>query len=145
MGFTTVNMSQIKVVLVDDNVDEIFLTQRSIIKSCVVGDFIAERNSPNLINLLETLATDEDELDRIVILMDINMPRQDGFETLRKVRDHPEFADIPVFMYSSSHAESDKTKAAELGSDGYLSKPIDPAAFFKSCAENPNLAKFMSA
>ncbi len=137
-------MSQLKIVLVDDNVDEIFLTKRTIVKSCDVGDFVAERNSSNLIELLESIAIDEDNLSRIVILMDINMPRQNGFETLAEVRAHPDFANIPVFMYSSSSAASDISKAEELGSDGYLSKPIDAAVFYKSCVDIPNLAKFIT-
>ncbi|WP_394691950.1 response regulator [Hoeflea sp.] len=138
-------MSQLKIVLVDDNADEIFLTRRTITKSCSVGEFIAERNSPNLINLLEEIAVGEDALSRLVILMDINMPRQDGFETLAEVRAHPVFADVPVFMYSSSLADSDVSRAAELGSNGYLTKPIEPSVFYQTCAADPNLGKHLSA
>lgn len=137
------DMSRLKVILVDDNVDEIYLTQRLVTRQCSVDDFISERDPINVIDMLQELAKSEDELSKTVILLDINMPRQNGFDTLKLIRARPEFSRLPVFMYSSSKAPADISKAEELGSDGYLNKPIDPGAFFQACVSNPELAKLI--
>lgn len=132
-------MSRLKIVLVDDNLDEIFLTQRAVSKLTGVDEFVAERNTANLFDLLQQLSASNDKPFEIVVLLDINMPQQDGFETLKKIRAHPDYADLPVFMYSSSDADTDKLKAKALGCDGYLVKPFDSGAFFDACAATTRL------
>lgn len=133
------DMSRLRIILVDDNLDEIFLTQRAVSKLTRVDEFVAERNATSLFDLLQQLSISNETLSEIVVLLDINMPQQDGFETLRKIRAHPDYADLPVFMYSSSDADSDKLKAKALGCDGYLVKPFDSGAFFDAYAATTRL------
>jgi len=58
-----------------------------------------------------------------MILLDIEMPRMDGFELLEWVKSEDEFKDIPVIMISSRATEKYINKATELGSSGFLGKP----------------------
>ncbi|HAT30736.1 MAG TPA: hybrid sensor histidine kinase/response regulator [Janthinobacterium sp.] len=67
-----------------------------------------------------------------VILMDINLPGMDGFETLRMLRSDPNTADIPVIAVTASAMPSDIRRGLAAGFFDYLTKPIDIARFTKA-------------
>ena len=77
----------------------------------------------------ETLmATDGSEACEIIerelpdlIILDINMPKMDGFEVCRQVR---EWSQIPIIMLSARNGEMDKVKCLEMGADDYIVKPF---------------------
>ena len=58
-----------------------------------------------------------------VVLSDIEMPRMDGFDLVRNLRNDPRLADLPVIMITSRIAEKHREHARELGVDHYLGKP----------------------
>src|SRR3712207_2459677 len=60
-----------------------------------------------------------------LILMDLLMPVVDGFEAFRQVRGQAEFRGVPVIAMTASDAAMSRDRAAELGFDQYLSKPLD--------------------
>ena len=62
------------------------------------------------------------ELPRL-ILLDINMSRQNGFETLQQVRSTPTFAHLPVVMFTTSSDSADRQRSLALGANQYLTKP----------------------
>lgn len=59
-----------------------------------------------------------------LILLDINMPRKDGFETLAELRSVPEFAEVPVIMLTTSSDEEDRRRSLALGAQQFLTKPL---------------------
>jgi CheY-like chemotaxis protein len=62
-----------------------------------------------------------------VITLDVVMPRLDGFETAARLRADPAFADIPLILVTARAAAADLARGDELGVDGYLTKPFEPA------------------
>jgi CheY-like chemotaxis protein len=58
-----------------------------------------------------------------LILMDINMPLKDGFQTLREIKKDDALRDIPVVMYSTSSSAKDMTNSTALGAKHFLVKP----------------------
>ena len=64
-----------------------------------------------------------------LILLDISMPKQSGFDVLKWVRGQPQFKSVPVLMFTSSSRPEDMEKARQLGADDYLLKPSDPLQF----------------
>lgn len=64
-----------------------------------------------------------DELPRL-ILMDVNMPRKNGFEALKELRSVPDFADLPVVMLTTSSADEDRRRSLALGANYFLIKPL---------------------
>jgi chemosensory pili system protein ChpA (sensor histidine kinase/response regulator) len=58
-----------------------------------------------------------------VMLVDIEMPRMDGFDLTRNVRSNPATRDIPIIMITSRTAEKHRNHALELGVNEYLGKP----------------------
>jgi two-component system, chemotaxis family, response regulator Rcp1 len=65
-----------------------------------------------------------------LLLLDINLPKADGFEVLRRLRDSDRCGAVPVLMISSSDSPPDRNQAAELGA-GYFRKPPSYDEFLK--------------
>jgi two-component system cell cycle response regulator len=64
-----------------------------------------------------------------VIISDVNMPEQDGFEFIKSVKKDATLADIPfVFLTTSQWTESVRTEALSLGADKFVFRPLEPRA-----------------
>ena len=61
------------------------------------------------------------------IILDINMPRMDGFTLLKKIRSEKHTASIPVIMLTTEGQERDKEEALALGASAYIVKPFKPS------------------
>jgi DNA-binding response OmpR family regulator len=62
-----------------------------------------------------------------LMIVDVNMPRADGFEVLRRVKASPELRHVPVVMLTASGSSQDVARALEAGAADYLTKPFSPA------------------
>jgi signal transduction histidine kinase/CheY-like chemotaxis protein len=87
------------------------------------------------------MATAQDGLDGLtqaklthpdLILMDIQMPRMDGFETTRKLRGDPEFRDTPIIALTALAMPNDRQRCLDAGMDEYMSKPVNLRALAKT-------------
>jgi len=132
------SLKPITMVMVDDNIDEIFLTRRQVRSQGIVNHFVSERRSECLIDTLVGLINNAD-VDNLLILMDIKMPRMDGFEALKMIRNHARFKHLPVIMFSASDDEADMAKAARLGANGYMVKPFAMDALVGALSGLPNM------
>ena len=65
-----------------------------------------------------------------VITLDVEMPRMDGLEVLRQIREHEELKRLPVVILSSSREESDLARSWDMGVNAYVVKPVDVDQFF---------------
>ncbi len=61
-----------------------------------------------------------------VILLDVNMPKLDGYETCRRLKENPETRPIPVIFLSAKTQKREQERGLEAGAAGYLTKPFDP-------------------
>ncbi len=74
----------------------------------------------------------QEALDRLVdggwdlVILDVMMPRMNGWEVLQALRSDPKTASIPVLMLTAKGSQQDISKAAELDAEKYLKKPFDP-------------------
>ena len=73
---------------------------------------------------------DRPEGDPAVLLLDIKMPRMDGLEVLKQLRDHDTLKRMPVVILSSSREVSDLARSWDLGVNAYVVKPVDVDQFF---------------
>lgn len=82
--------------------------------------------------LVTTAQDGQEALDIIVrdvfdaVILDVNMPRLDGFEFLRRIKANESLASIPVVMLTTEGHDMDKARAKELGASAYLVKPFKP-------------------
>jgi len=124
------NHSEITLVMVDDNADDIFLTRKLVRKEGIVNNFISEHNPERLIEVLDELGRLGVDENHIMVLLDIKMPRSNGFDVLKKIRESAKFKEVPVIMLSSSDDEADMFESFEMGASGYVVKPFRGDEFF---------------
>lgn len=67
-----------------------------------------------------------------VLLLDLKMPKVDGLEALRQIRNDPRLKLIPVVIMTSSREEQDLIKSYELGANAYVVKPVNFPAFVEA-------------
>ena len=68
--------------------------------------------------------------DPAVLLLDIKMPRMDGLEVLREMRNHDHLKRLPVVVLTSSREECDLVRSYQLGVNAFVVKPVDFQEFF---------------
>lgn len=127
--------------MIDDSVDEIYMTEKRIRREGILNRFVSAKEPEKLEPLLDGLIKDGVDKKSFLILLDINMPQTDGFETLKTIRAHSEYKDIPVLMLSGSDDEKDIFECFELGGDGYLVKPFSGDEFFNAVQNIPRIKK----
>jgi CheY-like chemotaxis protein len=66
-----------------------------------------------------------------ILLLDLDMPVLDGFATVRKIRENPRLASLPVLAVTAYAMQGDREKVLASGFDGYLSKPIQSRVLFE--------------
>jgi DNA-binding response OmpR family regulator len=62
-----------------------------------------------------------------VAVLDVSMPRMDGLETARRLRERPEMRDVPIMLLTARVTEADRERGREAGVDAQLDKPFSPA------------------
>lgn len=68
----------------------------------------------------------------VVVMLDLKMPKMDGLEVLRQMRNDPALKAVPVVMITSSREEQDLVRSYELGVNAYVVKPVDFQKFVQS-------------
>ncbi|MHB2025207.1 MAG: response regulator transcription factor [Elusimicrobiota bacterium] len=61
-----------------------------------------------------------------LLILDVNMPLQDGYAVCLKVRTLPEFIELPILMLTIRNQDNEIIKGLDCGADDYLTKPFDP-------------------
>lgn len=64
-----------------------------------------------------------------LVVLDVVMPRMNGFEVVRELRDNEKTKHLPVIFCTQKNTEIDRTWGMELGADAYISKPFAPQQF----------------
>ncbi|MDR2874317.1 MAG: Hpt domain-containing protein [Methylobacillus sp.] len=114
------------IMVVDDS-----LTMRKVISRLLTREGYQAVTAKDGVDALQQLETVKPE----VILLDIEMPRMDGFELARAVRGNPKTARIPMIVISSRTADKHRAYAQELGVNVYLGKPYQEEELLKNVAE----------
>ena len=113
----------LRILLVDDNDDHRFLTRRALAQAEGVTLLLARDGEEAL------AACRGPHPPPHLVLLDIKMPRRDGFEVLAALRADPRTRALPIVMFTSSENGGDVARATSLGADDYVTKPLDARAF----------------
>ncbi len=70
-----------------------------------------------------------------LVLLDIVMPKMDGFEVLSEVKRDPKTKEIPVIMLTAKGQKGDEEKGRRLGAEGYVIKPFSPSHLLRKIGE----------
>lgn len=126
MREVTTTSDQPCVLVVDDNADAIFLLRRLLAKAGIEKAIEQAADGDAAVAFLAERLRRGHQLLPVFVLLDVKMPRRDGFEVLEWIRRQPALDDLVVIMISSSAEESDVKRAYQLGADSYLVKNPDP-------------------
>lgn len=111
------------ILLVDDNIDDIELTKRAFKKNNILNEVLVANDGEECLEILHN----NQEVQNLpsVVLMDINMPRLNGLETLKVIRQHPKTVSLPVVILTSSKEDQDLIEGYKNGANSYIRKPVD--------------------
>lgn len=116
------------ILLVEDNPDDIELTLRSFKQHGISNEVIVARDGVEALDYLfasGAYSGRDKNVIPAVILLDLNLPKIDGLEALRRIRANELTRLIPVVILTSSKEENDIITSYKLGANSYVRKPVD--------------------
>lgn len=123
------------ILLVEDNADDEALTLRALRKNNIPNKVVVARDGVEAVDyLLGTgpyAGRDPEDLPRIVLL-DLKLPKLNGFEVLEKLRADPRTRLLPVIILTSSREQRDIMHGYDLGANSYVRKPVDFEQFVEA-------------
>jgi CheY-like chemotaxis protein len=117
------------ILLVEDDPDHELLTIRALRKSNIVNEIQVAHDGEEAIELLFSDGPKALPLPPQVILLDLKLPKVDGLEVLRRIRENERTRMLPVVILTSSDEESDIVRSYKLGVNSYIRKPVNFSEF----------------
>jgi two-component system, chemotaxis family, response regulator Rcp1 len=122
-------MNSIRVLMIEDNPGDADLTRESLEISKIEIDLRVALDGIEAMNILKGRDRRDNHWQPDLILLDLNIPKKDGRQTLSEIRSEEELRHIPVVILTSSDAENDVIQSYALGANCYVTKPFDLRAF----------------
>lgn len=123
------------ILLVEDNADDEALTIRALEKNSVRNRVVVARDGVEALDYLFAKGSYEGKKEHelpTVVLLDLKLPRVDGFDVLKHMRENPNTRRIPVVVLTTSSEDNDIEKSYDLGANSYIRKPVDFSKFLET-------------
>jgi two-component system, response regulator len=115
------------ILMAEDDPDDRLLTEEALKEAHLANELYFVYDGEELMNYLRHQGNfaDPEKYPRPgIILLDLNMPRKDGREALKEIKEDPALRSIPVVVLTTSKAEEDILRSYDLGVSGYVTKPV---------------------
>ena len=122
------NFQPVKILLVEDNVQDIEITQRAFAKGRVRNELTVVRDGEEAIEYLYHRGKYQDPATSPrpgMILLDLNLPKVGGLEVLQQIKRDDHLKQIPVIVLTVSQREEDVVRSYDLGVNTYIQKPVE--------------------
>lgn len=123
------------ILLVEDSSDDVELTQMALREQNIKNEMVVARDGQEALDWLfgegEHAGRDTSETPT-VILLDLRLPKIDGIDVLKRIRQDERTRLFPVVILTSSKEDQDLIKSYELGANSYIRKPVDFQQFGKA-------------
>ena len=130
------NMSELKapakaidILLVDDDPGDVLLTQKALRNGKLFNSLNVAKDGIEALEYLRQEGHFKDTTRPDLILLDLNMPRMNGQETLAEIKKDPDLKSIPVVVLTTSDADKDVLQSYDLHASCYVTKPVDLGQF----------------
>jgi CheY-like chemotaxis protein len=125
------------ILLVEDNPHDLELTLIALEKSQLANEVIIARDGAEALDYLRAEGPYQGRQagNPTVVLLDLKLPKVDGLEVLKAIRNTPALKSVPVVMLTSSKEEQDLLRSYELGVNAYVVKPVDFKVFVRAIAD----------
>jgi len=120
-----------QIVIIEDNPTDVLMLQETLSASNIDAEVLLLEDGEQALELLARLETDVLATCPDLILLDINLPRTDGFQVLARLRKNNRCANVAVIVMTSSAAQEDRAQAMSLQAQAYFQKPNDYNEFLK--------------
>lgn len=128
----------VEILLVEDNPNDVELTLRALQKQNLSNKvFVVKDGAEALDFIFATGAFSQRKIENRpkVVLLDLKLPKMDGIEVLRRIKEDPRTKHLPVVMLTSSQEERDVMETYKLGVNSYIVKPVDFSNFVHAVSE----------
>jgi two-component system response regulator len=123
------------ILLVEDNPDDEALTLRALKQNQIMNEVVVARDGVEAVQYLFGdgihAGRDTQRMPQ-VILLDLKLPKLDGFEVLRRIRADERTRYLPVVILTTSNEEQDRVKGYGLGANSYVRKPVEFSEFIQA-------------
>ncbi len=130
---------RLTLLLAEDNLPDALLVREAIGDENLPVEVHTAPDGERALEFIARAELDQDAPCPDIFLLDLNLPRVDGFEILRRIRASGKCKNVPVLIVSSSDSPADRAEAARLGA-GYFRKPVSYSEFVKV---GPFLRRFL--
>ncbi|GJL55651.1 MAG: response regulator [Nitrospirales bacterium] len=114
----------IKVLLVEDDEEDVLLTKEALHRSKLSVELDVVSNGEQALLYLRREAHYAHTTRPDLVLLDINLPRKNGWEVLEAIKTHAQLKSLPVTMLTTSSEDPDIQRSYDLGANSYVTKPI---------------------
>ena len=114
-----------QILLVEDSPADIVLTREVLEESRILMNLEVVEDGQAALDHLARSTVDESIPKPDLILLDLNLPKRNGFEVLEEIKTDPDLRRIPVVVLTTSDEEADVLESYNLHANGYITKPID--------------------
>ena len=121
----------IEILLVEDNPGDVRLTRESLYDAKVHNNMVVARDGLEAMACLRNEGKYTNATRPDLILLDLNLPRMNGFEVLDAIKEDPNLKRIPVVVLTTSQAEQDIISSYDLHANAYVTKPVDLEQFIR--------------
>lgn len=121
----------IEILLVEDNPADIRLTKEAIRESKIANNLNIVKDGVEAIDFLKNNGKYSNATRPDLILLDLNLPKINGFEVLNKIKQDRDLKRIPVVILTISDNHEDLLRAYDLYANCYVNKPMDITEFYK--------------
>ncbi|MHC4432557.1 MAG: response regulator [Planctomycetota bacterium] len=137
-------MNQDMVILIaEDDAGHFQLIKKNLWLACVNNEILQFKDGQQILDFLFRTGSgmELDEAKRYIVLLDVRMPKVDGLDVLRRIKDDERLRQIPVIMLTTTSESGMIEQCYELGCSYYMVKPVDYHNFMQAVQ---NLGKFLS-
>lgn len=120
-------MSKVYILVAEDDADDRFLLETAFAEKGYQEKLTFVENGVELMEYLRNLHPDDQKKESALpgfILLDLNMPKKDGREVLKEIKEDPLFKKIPVIVFTTTKNENEVNRCYELGANTYVVKPV---------------------
>lgn len=131
-------MTNKPILLVEDNPDDVALTLRALKKNNIVNQVVVANDGVEALDYLfgsGAYAGRDVREQPSLVLLDLRMPRMDGLEVLKRLRDDDRTKRLPIVVLTSSKEETDLVRSYDLGANSYIRKPVDFVQFTQAVGQ----------
>ncbi len=121
----------IEVLLVEDNIGDVRLTQEALKEGRLLVNLTVARDGIEAMDILQQKNSYAGATRPDLVLLDLNLPRKDGREVLREIKADPALKTIPVIILTTSEADADVKATYGAHANCYITKPVDMDRFFE--------------